>query len=134
VIIKTGFADRHHFFGAAPRHQLGPRHVEFLMRVMWMRAERTINVGKAFRDREYLRVLPHARRDRHHPLDPSVAGARHHGIELVGKVGKIEVAMTIDQHVCLLRPCARRLDIARENCSGRGKLCAGGNAVFAAEE
>src|SRR5262249_35680155 len=67
------------------------------MRIVRMRAERAINLDKAFRDCQHLRVPAHARRDRNHALDSSGAGACHHGIELADKVGKIEMTVTVDQ-------------------------------------
>ena len=64
------------------RDQIGGRDVEFLVRVVRMRADRARNVRKALGDREHLRVAAHAGRDRHHAADAGRLGARHHGVEL----------------------------------------------------
>src|SRR5438105_5005464 len=68
------------------------------MRIMRMRAERAINVGKAVRYREHFGLPPNARGDRDHALDAGGAGTCHHRIELFGKIREIEMAMAVDQH------------------------------------
>src|SRR5262245_2357310 len=95
--IEACFADRHDFFSATAGYEFGQTDVRFFMRVMWMRADRTINIGKTPRYREQSRLAPHTRRDRDHAVDSRGARARYHGVELVGEVGKIEVAMAVDQ-------------------------------------
>ena len=57
-------------------------------------------------------MLLHPGRDRHHAADAGRARARHHGVEFGGKIGKIEVAMAVDQHVSGL--FASGFDVARE--------------------
>ena len=52
VIVETGFAERHHFRRAAARDKIGRSHIQFLMGVMRMRADRAKNIGKALGDCE----------------------------------------------------------------------------------
>ena len=54
VIVEPGFADRHDFRVLRPRDEIGRRHVELLMGVMRMRADRAIDVGKALGDRKQI--------------------------------------------------------------------------------
>ena len=53
---------------------------------------------KALGDGEQLGVPLHPRRDRDHAADAGRARARDDGVELVGEVRKIEMAMAVDQH------------------------------------
>src|SRR6185437_16606407 len=84
-------------------------HVQLLVRVMRMRAERAIDVGKTLGDRQHPIKPPHACRDRDHARQARRACARHDRLKLVGKIRKIEMAMTVDQH----RSVARLLSSAR---------------------
>ncbi len=44
------------FVGATAPYEFGRRHVELLMRIMRMRAERAVNIRKAVRYREHFAV------------------------------------------------------------------------------
>ena len=90
--MATTFAVRLRFTSSAARH------VELLMCIMRMSAERAVNIRKAVRYRKHFGLPPNARRDRNHTLDTGGAGARHHRIELIGKIREIEMAMAVDQH------------------------------------
>ncbi len=109
VVIEAGFAERHDFRVPRQRDEIGRRHVELFMGVMRMRADRAKHVGKALGDREQVRLALDPRRNRHHALDAGGAGARHHGIELGGEIGKIEMAMAVDEHVLVFGLLRRRL-------------------------
>src|SRR5215475_4231543 len=65
---------------------------------MRMRAHRAIDAGESFGDRQDVAVASHARRDGHDPPDAGSLGTRHHAVELGGEVGKIEVAVAVNQH------------------------------------
>src|SRR5690242_15366241 len=66
IIVEAGLADRHHFVTATGGHKFGETDVSLLMRVVRMRADRAINLGKAAGDREECSVPPHAGRYRDH--------------------------------------------------------------------
>ena len=72
--------------------------VELLVGVVRMGADRAVHVGKALGDGEHLGVPPDPRRDRDDAADAGRLRARHHGVELAGEIGKIEMAMAVDQH------------------------------------
>src|SRR4029077_7576658 len=74
------------------------RDVELLVRVMRMRADRAGYVGESLRDRQHLRVALDARRDRHDAPDAGGLRACHHGVELGREIGKIEMAVAVDEH------------------------------------
>ncbi len=65
--------------------------------VMRMGADGEIDRREALRDRGEARALRDAGRNRHHPLDARALGARDDGLDLVGEVGKVEMAMAVDQ-------------------------------------
>ncbi len=73
-------------------------------------------------------MLGHPRRDRDDAADVGGARPRHHGVELVGEIGKIEVAVTIDQHGASFRLVEARKDPRR-----RRQLRAGRDAPAAAK-
>ena len=98
MIVEAGFADGDDFCGATAPYEFGRRHVELLMCIMRMSAKRGVNIRKAVRYRKHFALAPNARRDRNHTLDTGGAGARHHRIELIGKIREIEMAMAVDQH------------------------------------
>src|SRR5262245_16124812 len=65
VISEPGFSDCDHFWMARAADQLVDGDVEFLVRVMGMRAERAVDVGKALGDVEHLGMSFDSRRDGH---------------------------------------------------------------------
>ena len=98
VIVEPGLADRHHFRMPRDAGELIAADVELFMGVVRMRADRAKNIGKALGDRQHLRVAAHPRRDRHHAADAGRARPRNHGVEFGGEIGKIEMAVAVDQH------------------------------------
>src|SRR5690606_11054902 len=73
-------------------------YIKFLVGMVRVRANRTINVVVRFRDLENLSETPNPRADRYHPHDPFAARAGDYGVTLGRKIGKIEMAMTVDKH------------------------------------
>ena len=63
-----------------------------------MGADRAEDVRKALGDREQLGVALHPGRDGDDAADAGRPRARHHAVELVGEVGKIEMAVAVDEH------------------------------------
>ena len=83
--------------------QLIYRDVELVMRIMRMRANRAIYIGKTFGDAEHVGVALHACRDSNDARNVGRPGARNHGIEFPGKIGKVEMTVVVDQHqLCAL--------------------------------
>ena len=109
VVIEAGFAQRHDFRVPRQRDEIGRRHVEFFMGVMRVRADRAKHVRKALGDGEQVRLALDARGNRHHALDAGGTGARHDGVELGGEIGKIEMAVAVDEHVFVFGYWAARL-------------------------
>ena len=97
-IIKTGFADCHDLGMICKPEQLVQRHILLVMCIVRMGANRAEHIVKAFGNCQYLREFPHPRRDRHHAFDTRIASACHDSIKLVGEIGKIQMAMAVDQH------------------------------------
>ena len=98
MVVEARFANRDDLGMARPRDQVGRGHVGFLVGVMRMRADRAKNIGKALGDGQYLGMAVNACRDRDHAGNAGGAGARDHGVKLRGKIGKVEMAMAVDQH------------------------------------
>ena len=65
---------------------------------MRMGADRAIDVRKSLGDREQCAEPPHPRRDGDDAPDAGGRRPRHDAVEVVGKIGKIEMAMAVDEH------------------------------------
>ena len=89
---------RHDFGVPRARDEIARRHVQFLMGVMRMSADRAKHVGKALGDRQHLGVARNPRRDGHQARDAGCARAVDDSVKLSGKIRKIEMAMAVDQH------------------------------------
>src|SRR5262249_48315253 len=63
MIVEPRLPDRDHLVMLRSLDQLGGGNIQFLMRVMWMRADRAVHIGKTFGDRHHLGVPTHARRN-----------------------------------------------------------------------
>ena len=98
VIVEAGLADRHDFGVPRARDEVARRHMQFLMGVMRMSADRAKHVGKALGDRQHLGVARDPRRDGDQARDAGCARAGDDGVKLSGKIRKIEMAMAVDQH------------------------------------
>ncbi len=65
---------------------------------MGMRADGEIDRSEALGDRDEFRALAATRVEIvDHALDAGGFGARHDGLDLVGEIGEVEVAMAVDQ-------------------------------------
>ena len=98
VIVQAGFADRDHFRMPRMGDEVVGGHVEFLVRVVRMGADRAVHIGKSLGDRQYAGKALHAGRDRDHARQSGGAAARHDRVKLAGEVRKIQMAVTVDQH------------------------------------
>ena len=70
----------------------------FLIGLMRMGADRAIDVGKSLGDGQQPAEPPHPRRDGDDTTDPGGLGARDDGVEIIGKIRKVEMAMAVDEH------------------------------------
>ena len=98
VIVEARFAQRDDLRMPCVRHEIGCGDLEFLVGVVRMRADRAIDVGKAFGDSQHIGEPMYARRDRDHARNPGRASAHDNVVKLVGKIRKIQMAMAVDQH------------------------------------
>ena len=98
VVVETRLAESDDLGVTGARDELLDREVELLVRVMRMRADRAEDIGKALGDREDFGMALHPGRDRDHAVDAGGACAADHAVELVGEVGKVEVAVAVDYH------------------------------------
>ena len=71
-----------------------------------MGADRTEHVGKPLGDGQDRVVPADPGRNRHHAADAGRPRARDDGVELVGEVREIEMAMAVDEHGGLGGPFA----------------------------
>ena len=98
MIVEPGLADRHHLGMTGQRHQFLDRDVWLLGGIMRMRADRAEHSVMRLDERDQLVEAPHPRRDRHHQADAGRPGAGENRLDVARKLGKIEMAMTVDQH------------------------------------
>ncbi len=98
MVVEARLADRYHLGMAGASDERVGIDVEFLMGMMRMRAHRAVHVRKTFGDREHLIMPLDPGRDRDHAGDAGRLGAGYDRVELGRKVGKIEVAVAVDQH------------------------------------
>ena len=98
VIVEAGLADRHDLGVPRARDQVARRHVQFLVGVVRMGADRAEDVGKSLGDRQHLGVARDPRRDGDQAADAGRARAGDHAVELGGEIREIEMAMAVDQH------------------------------------
>src|ERR1700748_3307066 len=68
------------------------------VRLMRMRSDRTIDVREPSGDIEQCSEPADPRRNRYDASDAGGFGPGDDSIEIIGKIGKIEVAMAVDQH------------------------------------
>ncbi len=98
MVIESGLSERDHLGMARAPDELIDGDVQLLVRVMRMGADRAVDVRKALGDGEHLGVPFDPRRDGDDTRDAGRLRARNHGIELAGEIGKIEMAVAVDQH------------------------------------
>src|SRR5215813_1528518 len=97
VVVEPGLSDGDHLGMAGAADQLIDSDVELLVRVMRMRANGAIDIGKALGDGNHLSVAFDSRRNGDDARDAGRPRAGNDGIELAGKIGKIEMAVAVDQ-------------------------------------
>src|SRR5260370_26050666 len=96
VVVEPGLSDADAFgMRSEPAHG-GKILRRFARRLMRMRADGEEDTVVPFGDFDYARRPGDARADRDHPLDAARVSARDDGVEVVGEVGKVEVAVTVD--------------------------------------
>ena len=98
VIVEPGLADGHDLRMVGERNQFFRGHVRLFRRMMRMGADGAIDLIMSLGDAEHLVEAPHPRRDGDHQADARGLGAREHRLALRRKIGKIEMAVAIDQH------------------------------------
>lgn len=102
-VIQTRLADRHDLVVALRQpHQIISRDIQFLGRAVGMRADRAEDRRIFFRDLQKFGQPAHPGRDRHHLADTRSMGAGDDIVALSLEIGKIQMAMGIDQHGCRL--------------------------------
>ena len=104
MVVEPGLPDRHHLGMARAADQLVDGDVELLMGIVRMGANGAIDLGKVLGDGEHLGMPLDARRDGNDARDPGRLRARDDGIELACEVGKIEMAVAVDQHQACALP------------------------------
>ena len=99
VIVEAGLADRHDFrmLARCAISALASMSSSSCALCGWVPTEQKTS-GNFSATASTCACLLHARRDRHHAPDAGGARARHHGVELGGEIGKIQVAVAVDQH------------------------------------
>jgi len=91
-------AERHHLWVLGQFDQFAWGNPILFIGLMRMGADRAIDVRKSLRDRKQRAETPHPRRYRDDAPYPGGFRARDNAVEIVGKVGKVEVAVAVDKH------------------------------------
>ena len=99
VIVEPGLADRHHLGMPRQAHDLVQRDVFLFVRMMRMGADRAEDSVMGLDNLEQLAEAPHPRGDRHHEADPRRTRTGKHRLTLGAEIGKIEMAVTVDEHI-----------------------------------
>src|SRR5262249_49700753 len=97
VVVEPGLSDGDHLGMAGAADQLVDGDVKLLVRVMRMRANGAIDIGKALGDGEHLCVSFDARGDGQDARDSGRPRTGDDGVELAGRVRKVEMAVAVDQ-------------------------------------
>ena len=97
-IIEASFADGNNFRVLRKPHDLTDRDVEFFVRLMGMRPDRSIDVIETLDNRLYFRKTPDARRDIDKHADACRMRARNHAVEIGFKFVAVDMAVVIDEH------------------------------------
>jgi len=72
-----------------------------------MGADRAVDIAMRLDDLEQIGEAPHPRGDGEHEADAGAFGMRQHRLALDGEIGKIEMAVAIDQHHGKMKdPCS----------------------------
>ena len=98
-IIQPRLPQRHDLRMSRQFDQFVRGNPVFLIGVMRMGSDRAIDVRKSLGDRKQSAQAPHPRRDGDDTLDPGGVGPCHDGVEVIGEIGEIEMAVAVDEHV-----------------------------------
>ena len=102
-IIEACLADRDDLLVAFSQpHQLVGGDVQLFGSIVRMCSDGAEDRGIAGGQRQQVLQLAHPRRDCHHLLHADRMGARDQIVALIGEIGKIRMAVRIDQHDGLL--------------------------------
>ena len=97
MIIEAGLSNRHNLCMPRMCDELLERKIELLVRVVGMRAKRAVDLRKTLGDREHLGMSSQQRADGHDVGHPGRTRTRHDAIKVPAKIGKVEMAVAIDQ-------------------------------------
>src|SRR6185312_7063895 len=97
-IVQPRLAQRNDLRMPGQLDQLAGGNAVFLICLMRMGADRAIDVRKSFCDGEQPAEPLDAGRDRDNADDPGRLGARNDGVEILGKIRKVEMAVAVDEH------------------------------------
>ena len=98
-IVEARLADGHDLWMGREPYEILARHVRFFRSVVRMRADGAVDLVIGFGDVENCRKLCYARRNGHHAADPRRHSARDHRVALFGEIGKVQMAMAVDEHL-----------------------------------
>ena len=108
VEIEPGFADADDLGMVRGLDQPVGGALPLLLRLVRMNADRAPDVAVTLGNGPDPLELVEARADRQHATDAGHAGACQHRLFVAGKLGKIEMAMAVDQHVSSRQRRVRR--------------------------
>ena len=97
-IIQPRLAQRNDLRVLRQFDQFAGRNAVFLIGMMRMGADRTVDVGKPFGDGKQPAEPPDAGRDRDDAADTGRLGTRDDAVEILGEIRKVEMAMAVDKH------------------------------------
>ncbi len=97
-IIEPRLAQRDDLRVLRQFDQLVGRNAVFLIGMMRMGADRTVDVGKPLGDGKQPAEPPDAGRDRDDAADTGRLGTRDDAVEILGEIRKVEMAMAVDKH------------------------------------
>src|SRR6266404_5133425 len=97
-IIKPRLAQGYDLWMLGKFHQFARDNAVFLVGLMRMGADRAIDVRKSLGDPKQRAELLHTRRDRDDAPNAGGLGARDDGVEILGEVREIEMAVAVDEH------------------------------------
>ena len=99
VVVEARLADRHNLGMARQFDQFLDHDIELArQRDVRMGADRAEDVVMGFGDGAKRVKIAQLGRDAEHQPDIGVTGARQHAVEIGLELGKIEVAVTVDEH------------------------------------
>src|SRR5690348_10704990 len=98
IIIQPGFANADHFGVAGFRQKRSSILEQFLFRLVRMHANAAPDIGESLRHGAHAWETRQLGADTEACPDTCGLGPRHHIADAAGIVGKIEMAMAVDQH------------------------------------